>query len=154
MAERLKAHAWKACWGQPLRGSNPRLSAKVLLIMQIILSANFISIIKLKGSSPSLRITLSYMSISGISVLFSQCQFLSLARRRSHPPPPPPTAGIPLDGGKNWLESQRMVIPHFQYHLSFHFYPKVSESIAAEYELCRQMEIMLIHFCLYVWFYS
>ena len=27
VAERLKAHAWKACWGQPLRGSNPRLSA-------------------------------------------------------------------------------------------------------------------------------
>ena len=30
VAERLKAHAWKACWGQPLQGSNPCLSASGL----------------------------------------------------------------------------------------------------------------------------
>ena len=28
MAERLKAHAWKACLGKPNVGSNPTLSAK------------------------------------------------------------------------------------------------------------------------------
>ena len=28
----VKAHAWKACWGQPLRGSNPRLSALFIQI--------------------------------------------------------------------------------------------------------------------------
>ena len=27
VAERFKAHAWKACWGQPLEGSNPSRSA-------------------------------------------------------------------------------------------------------------------------------
>ena len=29
MAERFKAHAWKACWGQPLAGSNPAPSASL-----------------------------------------------------------------------------------------------------------------------------
>ena len=28
VAERFKAHAWKACWVQALEGSNPFLSAK------------------------------------------------------------------------------------------------------------------------------
>jgi hypothetical protein len=27
VAERFKAHAWNACWGQPLAGSNPVSSA-------------------------------------------------------------------------------------------------------------------------------
>ena len=35
MAERLKAHAWKACWGQPLQGSNPCLSAVFNFIFQL-----------------------------------------------------------------------------------------------------------------------
>src|SRR3954452_18950674 len=29
MAEWFKAHAWKACWGQPLAGSNPAPSARI-----------------------------------------------------------------------------------------------------------------------------
>tara|TARA_B100000073_G_scaffold348269_1_gene366061 strand:- start:2173 stop:2430 length:258 start_codon:yes stop_codon:yes gene_type:complete len=33
VAERFKAHAWKACWGQPLAGSNPVISATNPLIL-------------------------------------------------------------------------------------------------------------------------
>src|SRR5262245_36198128 len=33
MAERSKAHAWKACWGQPLAGSNPAPSATCLQVL-------------------------------------------------------------------------------------------------------------------------
>lgn len=35
MAERSKAHAWKACVGKLTVGSNPTLSAKVLILRMI-----------------------------------------------------------------------------------------------------------------------
>ena len=40
MAEWLKAHAWKACVGKPTAGSNPVLSAKILILFKYILFMN------------------------------------------------------------------------------------------------------------------
>ena len=37
MAEWLKAHAWKACLGQPNAGSNPAPSATILLNYMFLL---------------------------------------------------------------------------------------------------------------------
>ena len=49
MAERLKAHAWKACWGQPLQGSNPCLSAIVYPFQLEFVMKNLFALLALAG---------------------------------------------------------------------------------------------------------
>ena len=49
VAERLKAHAWKACWGQPLQGSNPCLSATIYPFQLEFVMKNLFALLAIAG---------------------------------------------------------------------------------------------------------
>ena len=49
VAERLKAHAWKACWGQPLQGSNPCLSQQSFIFQLQFVMKNLFALLAIAG---------------------------------------------------------------------------------------------------------